>query len=285
MAFRYEEDSGLMMASWSPKFKNQSDDESVSTILAQHLDKDFLSAQPFPATAHDAKIHSRVVMCGRLQNDPWISYLMGELLDKQSNFPSSSSSSSFMTEILKSVDRAPLSLDIVNSTQSSSSSPENATSSLPPPHDFGVQCRAGSESAVNIFGEGSASNSSDSQVPIGSISPPQQLITSVEASENPPPSQQGLSCKSRRNPEICRRNNWHHPNLLRDLGRIIVSASDRMEGNDQSIFEPGIASVVKVPTHDLSKAKADRALQKLEEMVKAEFGDVMGATPGNCPRG
>ena len=62
-------------------------------------------------------------MCGTFHDDLWISYLMGELLDKQPESASSSSSSffspssSFMTEILKLVDRAPLNLDIVNSDQ------------------------------------------------------------------------------------------------------------------------------------------------------------------------
>ena len=137
MGFRYEEDTDLMMPVWSPKFKNQSDDEDVSTILAQHLDKDFVSAQPSPATADDTIIHTTDVMCSTFQDDSWISYPMGELLDKQSKSPSSSSSSfsrlsSFMTEILKSVHQAPLSLKIVNSDQSLTSFPENATSS--PPH-------------------------------------------------------------------------------------------------------------------------------------------------------
>ena len=56
-----------------------------------------------------------------------------------------------------------------------------------------------------------------------------------------------------------------------------MSTSDRLEGNDQSMPEPGIASVVQVPTEALSKAKADPALQNLEDMVRAEFGDVIGA--------
>ena len=110
-----------MMQIWSPKFKKHSDDDAVSTNLAGNLDKDFVSAQLSCATTNDAIIHTRDVMSGRLQDDPWISYPMGEIQDKQSKLPSSSSSSSsyppsssFMTEILKSVDRAPLSLDIVS---------------------------------------------------------------------------------------------------------------------------------------------------------------------------
>ena len=79
-----------------------------------------------------------------------------------------------------------------------------------------------------------------------------------------------------RNLDIRGPNNWHHPCLLRDLARIIVSINDRMEWIDQSIPEPGIALVVQVPTQALSKAKADRALQKLEDMVKAELGHVIG---------
>ena len=181
-----------MMPIWSPKFKNQSDDNAVSAILAQHLDKDFVRTQPSPATANDAIIHTRDVMCGRFQDDPRISYRMGELLDKQSKSPSSSSSSSFptsssfMTEILKSVDRAPLSLDVVKSDQSSTSSPKNATSSFSPPHDIGTQSKSTVESAVNKAGEAWAPDSSGFAVPMGSTSPPQQPIGSVEASENPP---------------------------------------------------------------------------------------------------
>ena len=38
-------------------------------------------------------------------------------------------------------------------------------------------------------------------------------------------------------------------------------------------------------TQALSKAKVDPALQKFEEMVKAEFGDVIGATPAKNPPG
>ena len=63
----------------------------------------------------------------------------------------------------------------------------------------------------------------------------------------------------------------------------MLSVSDRMEGNDQSITEPGIASVGQVPTQALWKAKADPAIQKLEEMAKAEVGDVIGATSVNNP--
>ena len=65
VGFRYEEDTDLMMPIWSPKFKNQSDDDAVSTSLAQHPDRDFVSTQPSPATANDAIIHTRDVMCGR----------------------------------------------------------------------------------------------------------------------------------------------------------------------------------------------------------------------------
>ena len=43
--------------------------------------------------------------------------------------------------------------------------------------------------------------------------------------------------------------------------------------------------MVQVPTQARSKAKADPALQKLEEMVKTEFGDVIGATPAKNPPG
>ena len=58
-----------------------------------------------------------------------------------------------------------------------------------------------------------------------------------------------------------------------------------MEGNDQSIARPGIASVVQVATRALSEARADPVLQKVEEMVKAEFGDVIRATPAkNLPQ-
>ena len=91
VGFRYGEDTDLMMPIWSPKSKNQSDDNAVSTILAQHLDKNFVSAQPSLATANDA---TRDLMCGRFQHDSWISYPMGESLDKQSKCSSSSSSSS-----------------------------------------------------------------------------------------------------------------------------------------------------------------------------------------------
>ena len=119
---------------------------------------------------------------------------------------------------------------------------------------------------------------------MGSTSPPQQLIGSVEAFEHPPSSQQRLSPKARRNPELRGRNNWHHPRLLRKPAQIIVAVSDQMEGNDQSIPEPGIASVVQVPTQALSKARADPALQKLEDKVKAQIRDVIGATPAkNSP--
>ena len=62
VGFRYEEDTDLMMPIWSPKFRNQSVDDAVSTILAQLLDKDFVSAQPSPTTANDAIVHSRGVM-------------------------------------------------------------------------------------------------------------------------------------------------------------------------------------------------------------------------------
>ena len=125
MGFRYEEDTDLMMPIWSPKSMNQSDDDAVSTILANHQGKDFVTAQESPATANDGIIRTRDLMCRRFQDDGWISYLMAKLLDKQSQSPSSSSSSSlfspsslFMSKILKSVDRAPLSLDIVKSDQS-----------------------------------------------------------------------------------------------------------------------------------------------------------------------
>ena len=224
-------------------------------------------------------------MCGRFGDDSWISYPMGKLLDKQSKSASSLSSSSFMTEILKSVDRAPLSLDIVKSDQPSTLFPGNATSSLSPSHDIRTQSRSSLESAVKESGEGLAPDSNGSQVPMQSTSPPQQLMGSVKDSENPPSSQQCLNRKARRNLDLRGPNNWHHPGLLRDLARIIVSVSDRMEGNDQSIPEPGIASVVQVPTQAHSKAKADPALQKLEEMLKAEFGYVNGATPAKNPFG
>ena len=118
---------------------------------------------------------------------------------------------------------------------------------------------------------------------MGSTSPPQQLIRSVEASENPPSSQQGPNCKAMRNPDLHGPNNWHNPRLLRDLARTIVSVSDRMGGTDQSIPEQGIASLIQVPTQALSKAKAHPVPQKPEEMVKAEFGYVIGATPAKSP--
>ena len=217
VGFRYDEDSDVMMQIWSPKFKKQSDESAVSTILAQHLDKDFVSALPSPATAADAIIYSRDLNCGRFPDDSWISYPMGELLDKQSKSPSSSSSSSFppsssfMSKILKSVDQASLSLDIVQSDQSSTSSPENATSSFSPPHDIRYQSRSTLESAINESGEASAPDSSDSEVPMGSTSPPQQLIGSVEASENPSSSQQGLNHKLRGNLDL--RGQWRPATL------------------------------------------------------------------------
>ena len=65
-----------------------------------------------------------------------------------------------------------------------------------------------------------------------STSPPQQLIGSVKTSENPPSTQQGLNCKTRRNPDLRGLNNCHHPRLLRNLAQIIVSVSDRMEGSN-----------------------------------------------------
>ena len=43
--------------------------------------------------------------------------------------------------------------------------------------------------------------------------------------------------------------------------------------------------MVQVPTQALSKAKADPALQKWGEMVKAEFGDVIRAMPAKNPSG
>ena len=162
---------------------------------------------------------------------------------------------------------------------------ENATSSFFPPHDNRTQSRSTLESAVNKSGEASAPDSSGSEVPTASTSPPQQLIGSVKASENAPSSRQGLNRKARRNPDLRGPNNWHHPRLLRDHARIIVTVSDGMEGNDQSIPEPGIASVVQVPTQALSNTKADPAFQKLDEMVKAEFEDVIGVTPAKNPPG
>ena len=114
-----------MMPISSPKFKHQSDDEPVPTIRAQHLDKDFVSAQQFPTSPTDASIHTRGAICRNIQDDSWIPYPMGELLDTQSKSPPSSASSSFppsssfMTESLKSVDPAPLSLDIGKSDDSS----------------------------------------------------------------------------------------------------------------------------------------------------------------------
>ena len=50
-AFRYEKDTDLMMPIWSPKFKNQSDDDAVYTVSAQRLDKDFVTVQPSPANS------------------------------------------------------------------------------------------------------------------------------------------------------------------------------------------------------------------------------------------
>ena len=88
VGFRYEEHTDLMMPIWSPKFKNQLDDDTISTILVQHLDKDFVSTQPSPATASDAIIHTRDLMCSRLQDDSWISHPMGESLEKHSKSPS-----------------------------------------------------------------------------------------------------------------------------------------------------------------------------------------------------
>ena len=130
VGFRYEEYTDLLMPIWSPQFKNQSDDDAVSTILAKHLDKDFVGAQPSPDTTNDAIIHRMDVVSGRFEDDWWISYRMGKFLNKQSRSPSSSFCpwSSFMTKILELVDRAPWSLDIVKYDQSSPSSPETATS-------------------------------------------------------------------------------------------------------------------------------------------------------------
>ena len=54
-----------------------------------------VSAQPSPANAKDAIMHTRDVMCDKFRDDSWISYLMGKLLDKQSKSPASSSSPSF----------------------------------------------------------------------------------------------------------------------------------------------------------------------------------------------
>ena len=120
---------------------------------------------------------------------------------------------------------------------------------------------------------------------VESTSPQKQLIGSVEASENPLSSQQGLNRKARRIPDLGTPNDWHHKRFLRDLARIMVSVSDRMEENNQSIPEPDFTSVVQVPTLLLSKAKADPALQKWDEMVKAEFGDVISTTPAKHPSG
>ena len=92
VGFWDDEDTYLMMPVPSPEFKNQLHDGAVSTIPAQYLDKRFVSAQPSPATANDTIIHTRDVMCDRFQDDSWVSIPMGELLDKQSKSPSSSSS-------------------------------------------------------------------------------------------------------------------------------------------------------------------------------------------------
>ena len=77
----------MMMPIWSPKFKNNLVDEGVSTILAQHLEKDFVGAQPSPTTVNDTIIHTRDIMCGTFADASWISSPMGELLHKQSKFP------------------------------------------------------------------------------------------------------------------------------------------------------------------------------------------------------
>ena len=154
-------------------------------FLAAQLDKDFTSAQPLPATANNAIIHTTDVMCGRFQDESWIPYRMGKLLDNQSKLaPLSSSSlflpsSSFMTEIMKPVDRAPSSLDNIKFDQSSASSLENATLSSPPPHHIGTQSRLTFELAVNKSRDASAPDSSDSEGPIGFILPPEELIGSV----------------------------------------------------------------------------------------------------------
>ena len=55
-------------------------------------------------------------------------------------------------EILKSADRAPMSLDMVKSDQSSTSSPENATSSFSPAHDIGIRSWSTLGSAVKKSG-------------------------------------------------------------------------------------------------------------------------------------
>ena len=65
VGFQYKEDTDLRMPILSPNFENQSYDDAFSTTLAQHLDTHFVSAQPSPATANDASIHTRDVMFGR----------------------------------------------------------------------------------------------------------------------------------------------------------------------------------------------------------------------------
>ena len=89
---------------------------------------------------------------------------------------------------------------------------------------------------------------------------------SVDASESPFSSQQGLNSNASTSHHLHGPNNWHHPRLLRDLARIITSLRDRMERIDQSIPEAGIPSVVRVPTQALSEAYTGPALHKLEEM-------------------
>ena len=69
LGFGYEADTELMMPIWSPKLKKRSDDEGVSTTLAQHLDKDFVGAEPSPTSANDTIMHTRDVTCGTFQDD------------------------------------------------------------------------------------------------------------------------------------------------------------------------------------------------------------------------
>ena len=66
------------------RFKNQSVDDAVSTILVTHVDKDFVGAQPSPATADDTIINTKDAMCRKIENDLLLSYSTGEELDIQS---------------------------------------------------------------------------------------------------------------------------------------------------------------------------------------------------------
>ena len=70
------------------------------------------------------------------------------------------------------------------------------------PSDPGDEYHNTLESALYKSGKALAPASSGSEVPIGSTSPPQPLMGSVEASDSPSTSQQGLNCKARRNRDL-----------------------------------------------------------------------------------